>query len=569
MCSVEGFTGKHDFTIEEYSKFNENRGPDGTTYYKDTYLNLGHSLLAISPNETPVRQPWKMSDGNYLVWNGEIFGLEEGTFDTAWLSEKIVDNSLAVLKYGVNWMGAGAIYDPKALTITLFRDHFGVKPMYYMVMDGEFFFSSTPRPLMAVINQKRSDEGVKRDQKGWSVFQANDRHLCGKHTQMERIQRLSPGEIFKFDIRQKKIVENDSFWGAKWTLHSDMMWTPTEMEEHFIKGFNETCNAPGVKKTISMSGGLDSTLIASLARDQDLIDVQSVKYDDYSKDDDVVNENMLQEWDIAQAAAEDMGLEFHTTFIPYNHQDLISKGQFALSIPQWDRNRWTARYANIKSAHDRGSKIYIVGDGADELLTGYNGDYDYFAREKGRPGMDDHMLKYYASKDKKWAEISTCIPPGQFFGHDLINNRLFTRIIQHVDSFATTVDHLCGNFGMESRMPFLHQQLAKYLLKIPSGYKLHVPFDLEPKERNYMMGHYKGLIRDHMKQHLPDVVLDRRTKIGFATPWNARNNDTNINLAEQDYEIFASQVDKYFRFGVDFNNELEDNDILNTENEDG
>ena len=40
MCSVEGFTGKHEFTIEQFSKFNECRGPDGTTYYDDNYVSL-------------------------------------------------------------------------------------------------------------------------------------------------------------------------------------------------------------------------------------------------------------------------------------------------------------------------------------------------------------------------------------------------------------------------------------------------------------------------------------------------------------------------------------------------
>lgn len=568
MCSVEGFTGNHDFTIEEYSKFNECRGPDGTTYYKDMNINLGHSLLAISPNKTPMRQPWKMSNGNYLVWNGEVFGLEDDQFDTEWLSETIVNKSLAELKYKHNWMGAGAIYDLKKLTITLFRDHFGVKPMYYMEIDGEFFFSSTARPLMAVINNKRPDEGVTRDQKSWNIFQANDRHLFGRYTQMERIRRLSPGQILVYDIRQRKMIASDTFWGPKWTLHSDMMWHPNEMKAHFQIGFNEVCRAPGVNKTISMSGGLDSTLIAALTKDQDLIDVQSVKYDQFSNETDTVNDKMLGEWDIAEQAAKDIGINFNTTFIPYNHQDLVSKGQFALSIPQWDRNRWTARYANIKAAKDRGSKIYIVGDGADELLTGYNGDYDYFARAKGRPGMDYHTLKHYAGKDQKWQELSMCMPP-DIFGHDLINNRLFTRVLQHVDSFCTTADHLCGNFGMESRVPFLAQDLAKYLLRIPSGYKLHVPFDMEPKERDYMMGHYKGLIRDHMKEFLPDVVLDRKHKIGFATPWNARDNAMNITLAELDYTMFAEQANKYFRFGVDFNNELEDNDILQSENNDG
>lgn len=568
MCSVEGFTGKHDFTIEEYSKFNENRGPDGTTYYKDNYINLGHSLLSISPNESPLRQPWKMSDGNYLVWNGEIFGLEDGQFDTSWLAETIVNRSLGDLKYRHNWMGAGAIYDLKNLTITLFRDHFGVKPMYYMEMDGDFFFSSTARPLMAVINQKRPDEGITRDEKTWKTFQKNDRHLFGRYTQMERIRRLAPGQILKYDLRQTKFIENDSFWGQNWTLHSNMMWTPKEMEDLFVQDFNQVCHAPGVKKTISMSGGLDSTLIASLTKDQDEIDVQSVKYDDFSNEEDTVNTNMLDEYEIAKAAAEDMGIDFNTTFIPYDHPELVSKGQFALSLPQWDRNRWTARYANIEAAKERGSKIYIVGDGADELLTGYNGDYDYFGRRKGRPAMNQETLEYYAAHDSKWGELKSSMPPN-IFGHDLINNRLFVRAMQHVDSFCTTVDHLCGNFGMESRMPFLSQTLAKYLLQIPSAYKLHVPFDIEEEERNYLMGHYKGLIRDHMRHHLPEIVTERRTKIGFATPWNARDNKMNIDLAEADWKIFQSQANKYFKFGVDFNNELEDNDILKSENNDG
>ena len=72
-----------------------------------------------------------------------------------------------------------------------------------------------------------------------------------------------------------------------------------------------------------------------------------------------------------------------------------------------------------------------------------------------------------------------------------------------------------------------------------------------------------------MKHHLPDVVTERRTKIGFATPWNARNDSHNIDLAEADWAIFQSQANKYFKFGVDFNNELEDNDILKSENNDG
>ena len=562
MCSVEGFTGKHDFSIEEYSKYNENRGPDGTTYYKDNYINLGHSLLAISPNKTPVRQPWKMNDDRILVWNGEIFGLDDDTFDTEWLANRIEKKSIAGLKRSVNWMGAGVVYDIKNLQIMMFRDHWGVKPLYYLDFEGNLFFSSTPRPLYAVLQNKGKE--ICKDQKEWKVFQNNDRHMFGTRVPVPRIRRLSPGQIRTYDIRQQKFIHDDTFWGCDdrdWTLHHDLTFHPKDLEKMFKKTFKQVCHAPGIPKTISLSGGLDSTLIASIARHEDDIDVQSMKYEDVDKDLDTTNKNMFGEYALAKKTAKQYKLPFNTTDYPIDNEHLITEGQFALSIPQWDRNRWTTRYANIQAAAERGRKIYIVGDGADELLTGYNGDYDYFSRQKSRPALTEQVMRGYAKTDIKWQELYR-ITPHWLFGDDMINNRLFVRLIQHVDSFCTTVDHICGHFGMESRMPFLSQELSKYLMKIPSTYKLHVPFELEGEERNMMMGHYKWLIRDCMAKHLPKHIKERQSKIGFATPWDARNNEQNKKLANEDWKIFESQAIKYFNFDyVDFNNKLEDNDI--------
>lgn len=556
MCSVEGYTGNHEeFSIEQYAKFNECRGPDGTDYYKDQYINLAHNLLAISPNETPRRQPWKMADGRYLVWNGEIFGLPDGTFDTEWLGDKICNESLASLKTGVDWMGAGVIYDPKNLKITLFRDHFGVKPLYYCEFEHNLYFSSTARPLYAVLQSKSKE--IKKDKQGWMLFKHNDRHMFGTVTTVEGIRRLSPGSILTYDIRHARFETEDTFWGAdrkKFTLDYDMMWTPKEMEEFFIKGIGNVCHAPGIPKTISLSGGLDSTLIASIARDEDDIDCQSVKYENFRPSGETINDNMMMEWDLAKKAARSFKLPFNTTKYPYDNNHLVEEGQFALSMSNWDRNRWTTRYANVKRAAERGRKIYIVGDGADELLTGYNGDYDYFNRRKKRPGLNKDKLKLWAQHDPKWRHLAN-ITPSYLFGDDDINNRLFVRLLQHVDSFCTVVDHMCGNFGMESRMPFLSQGLAKYLLMVPSVYKLHVPFELPADIRNMYMGHYKGLIRDHMKQHLPRVILNRHSKIGFSTPWNARNDKHNQQLAEADFELLKYQATKYFNFDVDFKND--------------
>ena len=560
MCSVEGFTGKHDFTIEQFSKFNECRGPDGTTYYQDNYISLGHSLLAISPNQTPLRQPWKMENGNYLVWNGEIYGLEDGVFDTEWLSQTISSKSLAALKRGVNWMGAGVIYDVKNLKLVLFRDHFGIKPLYYTQLNGDLFWSSTPRPLYAVLNNK--GKSIKKDKKHWDCFQANDRHGFGSHTPIERIQRLHPGQILTYDLRAAKFESSDTFWGSdesNWTLHSDLNWTPDELEKVMIENISQVCHAPGIPKTISLSGGLDSTLIASIAKGEDDIDVQTVEYENFKPSSETINHNMMLEYLLAQRTAEEYGLQYNGTDYPYDNNELTKEGQFALSVPQWDRNRWSTRYANVKAAAERGRKIYIVGDGADELMTGYNGDYDYFSRAKGRPGMDRTILDKFASNDLKWNLLREIIPHW-LFGHDTINNRLFARLFQHVDSFCTTVDHICGNFGMESRVPFLSQDLAKYLLKIPGTDKLHVPYHYDEQTRDMYKGHYKILIRDYMSDHLPDHIKERHTKIGFSTPWNARDNKRNIGIAKEDWKIFKYQAETYFNFdNVDFNNEWKDN----------
>ena len=560
MCSVEGFTGKHEFTIEQFSKFNECRGPDGTTYYDDNYVSLGHSLLAISKNQTPLRQPWKMPNGNYLTWNGEIYGLPDDVFDTDWLANTICRKSIAALKRNVNWMGAGVIYDVKNLRLTLFRDHFGIKPLYYLKLNGDLFFSSTARPLYAVLN--KYDKPIQKDKKHWKNFQNNDRHMFGRHSPVERIERLAPGQILTYDIREARFLSSDTFWGSdnkNWTLHSDFNWTPKELEKVMIDNITQVCHAPGIPKTISMSGGLDSTLIGSIARKEDDIDVQSVHYEKFKPSGETINHDMMVEYRLAKRAAKQFKLPFFETHYPYDNNELVKEGQFAMSIPQWDRNRWSTRYANVKAAAERGRKIYIAGDGADELFTGYNGDYDYFSRAKGRPAMDVLNLRTFAQNDSKWAELAHIVPHW-LFGHDLINNRLFVRLFQHVDSFCTTLDHICGNFGMESRVPFLAQNLAKYTLKIPATDKLHVPFDIDEETRNMYKGHYKILIRDYMAKHVPKFIRDRHSKIGFSTPWNARDNKRNMGLADEDWKILQYQAETYFNFdNVDFSNEWKDN----------
>ena len=66
MCSIEGFTGPQPFTIEDYTKFNKDRGPDATNHWDDGIVHLGHNLLAIAPQPTNKSQPFETDKGNVM-----------------------------------------------------------------------------------------------------------------------------------------------------------------------------------------------------------------------------------------------------------------------------------------------------------------------------------------------------------------------------------------------------------------------------------------------------------------------------------------------------------------------
>ena len=561
MCSIEGTTNKN-VDIKKFTAFNKSRGPDGTDYFNDDWVSFGHNYLAISPNPDKKMQPYVTPKGNVLLFNGEIYGLPEGTFDTEWLANYLDEYGLGGLKYEVNGMWALAWYEPDKRKITLCRDHFGQKPLYYKLADGHFSFSSTMKPLIS------QDTDI--DDFGQRVWRDNHRFASGSRTMWKGIHRVIPGECVEYSLARQQINLKDSLWGSnpdRFNLKPNHLWDEEEMEELFIKAFNEVCYAPGIKKTIGLSGGLDSTLIASLTKEQDNMSASTVKWigpAEINTDDGkgwMDESDYMAEYDMAMTTAANFNLP--ATPIEIKRKDAHKynyDAQLALSFqPHWDRNRTNPRYMNIMNAAKNGNRIFICGDGADELLTGYNG---HFATADNEAIVRDRIqVERYGRNSDKWKMIHTEFPL-HLLSIDPVNNYLFLRGLNELDSFCTVADSFTGAFGMESRMPFLHQELAKYLLKIPGAIKLDVPIkkaaarfktrETRKKHKWFMMGHYKRLIRVDMGHHIPYHVRKKEKKVGFAHPWDSRGYDNNATIGEEDWKIQQEQL-------VDFKDKLKDN----------
>ena len=87
-------------------------------------------------------------------------------------------------------------------------------------------------------------------------------------------------------------------------------------------------------------------------------------------------------------------------------------------------------------------------------------------------------------------------------------------------------------------------------MRIPGQQKMFIDFNLiegsDQKEREdyifFMMGHYKGILREHMSHHYVPNVRNRVRKTGFSNPWDARDDKKNEKLRDEQYELQKSKV---------------------------
>ena len=568
MCSIEGTTNP-DFDISTFTEVNKCRGPDGTEFFNDGKVNLAHNLLEISPNPKRKIQPFVTEKGNVLVYNGEIYGLGDDVWDVEWLANFIEKNGIQSLKENVNGMWALAWYQPDRNKITLCRDHFGIKPLYYSFIDDHLYFSSTFVPLVA---RKVGGKISQTNQLSFDgTFKEHIYDMChgfnpGKRTPVAGISKLYPGEIIEVDVATNQVTFTDSLWHSEWSLRPNYLWNKWQLDEMVTQCISEVCNAPNIKKTISLSGGLDSSLIASIARDKDNISASSVHWEDVNIGEKDPSRHMMNEIDLSKETTKWLGMDHYVAEIPYenlHHHDEIYNSMFG--IPSWDIQRLLPRFYNITQASKNGNKVYISGDCADELLTGYNGDFTIHEH-----GVDDlktlcNKLGYNPEfkvneKDAGFREVGRMVAE-RLFKDDSVNNRQFIKLLYHCDGFCTVLDHMCGYYGMESRVPFLHQKLAKYLLNIPGQQKMFIDFNLIKKDKLedredfifFMMGHYKGILREHLSHHYVPNVRNRVRKTGFSNPWDARDNSKNEILRDEQYTL---QKQKVKEEPVDFKDNL-------------
>jgi asparagine synthase (glutamine-hydrolysing) len=564
MCGIAGTYGFSDHTIlDQFSRDLTHRGPDGEGKYQDDTVGLLNRRLAIIDREGGDQPIYNEDRSLVVVFNGEIYNhrsLREEltakghTFATVSDTEVIVH---AYEEWGVDafdrfdGMFAFALYDKTRHKLTLARDQFGIKPLYFAPVDKHFMFSSEIIPLLntGLIPRKVNDRILYRYLK-YRVHEDN------RDTFFEGIYRLLPGEMLSIDITGYGLRSYSSL--SKQLLSQEIIEpeNDTVVKETFHSLLKQAVSERLVSEVpvgTALSGGIDSSTIVSL--------VHSLMKDDSSQTTAVgARQKTFSAVFPGAVNDEEKYIDHLSHTLPEsdNHKVIPIAKTFRLDLHDFVRTQEeptisTGPYAqyqvmNLAKEH---VTVLLDGQGADEMLAGYLPYYAVYFTQllKQRSFLTlisemwhsrDVVMKFTRMKIEQWTKSAHIIKPESLLSDEFVRSHqgeqfepikadLKARL--HEDIFKNSLQSLLRyedrntmRVSLEGRVPFLDKELIRYIFSLPDRFIIR-------------SGWNKWILRQSMKGKLPDKIRLRRGKIGFTTPEEAWF----LELKKDMYEIFLSE----------------------------
>lgn len=496
MCGFVGTTNKPLTKIMLQKQ--EHRGPDALSFWNDKKFGFGHALLDITgANQT---QPITTPDGNILLFNGEMYDSREKN-DTVWLGKMLDKYGTSILEWS-DWHGSLAYYNPKAQSLHLIRDQFGTKPLWWKY-DGEHFEFSTS--CKSFLHKELETEERKFGSMGDECI-------------WKGIHKVEPGGLLHFDLKKNFKLTRRNLWN--WLTFRKQPFNKEEFIERTKESILKVANYGNSdnKHAIFLSGGFDSTLVASICRESTKdITLFTCGY---------LNEkgNSHEHWGfqeesmMAKKTAELFGRELVHVDLGRDERIALGKTWLAGTHYAWsDHNRQAPRYKLARAAAEHGCKVVLTGDSGDELYSGYL-HHDKRWNEKYCINMMND------AKNWRW------FPDSVFEFSDPKANSLFIDLLTTSEQNILATDQTCGLFGMESRIPLLTQRYVHYNMTIPTKTRFTHFEGLD-------LGTTKYLMREVMKEYLPEHVIYRKQKTGWSSPWDNNHPQQSVRWRNEDLEL--------------------------------
>lgn len=478
-----------------------------------TNLVLGQRRLAIIDLSKDGHQPFYF-DGLYMVFNGELFNYKtlreelEGlgyTFRTQSDTEVLLKafhcwRDEAFNKF--NGMWALAIYDHKNKALTLSRDRFGIKPLYYYLDNGVLYFGSE---MKYILSMARISWDLNMDAVQTYLYQNKSSHSTT--TFWKDILELEPAHTLTLKSGQ---VTKKKYWNFQPSL---IQRTPKDAFEEFTYLFEDSVRLrmqADVEVGSLLSGGLDSTTLVCTLQKLGYIDTENFKSFSGVHDEADYTETQYIHDTIAKT-----GLK--SAFIKTNPKRILEDlPTLNLHIEEPFRSLavYTQHliYKHIRATSD--VTVVINGQGADELFGGYNEQYrillaSYLSKFKlGKFAKELSFLKKHRPQTHKriyrlnfLKMVGKAFTTPHFFNQDGFNQVTQSPLRE----YFKYDDRNAMTYGVEARAPFMDYRLVEFGLTLDTSFKIENSVN-------------KKIIRDYAAPIIPESVRNRNDKMGFTTP---------------------------------------------------
>lgn len=569
MCGLYGhvFGGEKDSILlheQIRSKVSKlaHRGPDSENVFvalTDSYsLGLGHTRLSIQGMGKAGDQPMSY-EANTIVFNGEIYnataladkypqamkGLVSET-DTEILLRLWVFCGPEILSE-LRGIFAFAIFDEKTDSITLVRDVFGVKPLYFSQNGNEFAFSSEPQLLK---EQDGNSDWI--DASSAVRYLAYSKYDTGSQTFFSGVSRVDAGTAVEFDLKnlgaKARTIRTFRVVATNRQSNLSMDAAASRLRNKFLEAVERNL-VSDVPIAFALSGGLDSSAIVSAARYiRPNLEINVFSY--------IPEEASLSEERFSRALSAEKGLILHPVELT---QALIEEHAEEFVRAQGEpvsSSRMMAQFMVFKKASSNGFRVVIEGQGADEVLAGYHGFIHERLLELARNGqllrarrlfsnwkqnnpsyasslpiamaaskfLSRHLARspfhgWSRSKFSKDDGLEAVLKNADFraLGHThflesresnargFVNSLLEATYETYLPQLLRQGDRNAMFHSVENRVPFLDEDFVKFAWSLPSNFLLSDD------------GETKAIFRLAMRGLVPDFILDRRDKVGFQT----------------------------------------------------
>ena len=543
--------GPDDYGFLSYGKGRVHVGRDWNPPQADSEVMLFHRRLSILDLAETGWQPMSTANGRFhLVFNGEIYNYIELREELESLGHRFRSHSDSevLLESFAEWgvdairrfvgMFAFAVLDTISRNLFLARDYFGIKPLYYTTTEDCFAFASEIKALLEFGTVNRDV-----DRNRLLLYLRHGACKFGAATMFANVHQLPPAHYLSISLDRDFRVEPVCYWKPQTETNHNISFAEaaTRVRELFLKNVRLHLRSD-VPVGAALSGGIDSSAIVMAMRQADShLQLHTFSY---VADDETVSE---EKWvDIVARAT---GAEVHKT---RPHADALIEDLNALMYAQDEPFGGTSMYAQycvFRAARESGIKVMLDGQGADEILGGYR--YYLGARlasllRQGKWGEAVSFLNrcsHLPSTGKIWlmlvagehllpAELHLPMrkligkdpnPPWlkhawfhedtsrsvRDYGHssELLKERLLRTLTESsLPNLLRYEDRNSMAFSIESRVPFLTPEFVDFVLSLPEHYIVSAD------------GTSKAVFRQAMRGIVPDCILDRRDKVGFATP---------------------------------------------------